>query len=72
MIKNAKTAAAVAQIFNDLDKYLLFCQNYGFNFNEADLYNGRSFSFRQYQRSVANKPFVDQWNIDREKFQNQR
>ena len=54
----------VTQIFNDLDKYRDFCRDYGYRFDESDLYNHRTFVYRQYQRFVAGKPAKDQWQFD--------
>ena len=37
-----KSNPRVTEIFEDLDKYLEFCQDYGYRYNEADLYNFKS------------------------------
>ena len=42
-------------IFDDLDKLKLFCRDHGFRFNEADLYNPRTFVWQQYMKFVAGK-----------------
>ena len=52
----------VRQIFEDLEKYLEFCQDYGYNFDEATLYDMRSFVFRQFQKAMAGKPAKDGWD----------
>ena len=54
----------VKQIFDDLDNYRNFCRDYGYRFDEADLYSSRSFSFRQFQKFVAGKPAKNQWEAD--------
>ena len=51
----------VHQIFDDLEKYLGFCQDHGYKFDESTLYDMRSFAFRQYQKFVAGKPAKDNW-----------
>ena len=51
----------VNQIFGDLEKYLGFCQDYGYKFDEADLYNQRSYVYRQYTKFATGKPVKDQW-----------
>lgn len=61
---NTKSTTRVNQIFNDLDKYRDFCRDYGFVFNEADLYNPRVYSFRQFQKALAGKPVPSQWEVD--------
>ncbi len=65
---NYKTTARVTQIFDDLAKYLLFCQNYGFVYNEADLYNTRIYSFRQFQKTLMGKQVRSQWEVDLARF----
>ena len=51
----------VAQIFTDLENYLAFCQDYGYKFDEATLYDMRSFVFRQFQKAMAGKPAKYNW-----------
>jgi hypothetical protein len=54
----------VRQIFDDLENYLEFCQDYGYKFDEATLYDMRSFPYRQFTKALANKPCKDQWAED--------
>ena len=51
----------VRQIFDDLENYLAFCQDYGYVFNEATLYDMRSFVFRQFQKVQTGKPAKYNW-----------
>jgi hypothetical protein len=51
----------VQQIFEDLEKYLEFCQDYGYKYNEADLYDQRSYVFRQFAKCMSGKPAKNQW-----------
>lgn len=53
--------ARVRQIFEDLEKYLEFCQDFGYKFDESTLYDMRSFAYRQYQKHQAGKPAKDMW-----------
>ena len=62
MAKN--TSILVNKIFDDLDKYRNFCRDYGYWFDEADLYNQRSYVYRQFQKLVAGKPAKNQWEVD--------
>jgi hypothetical protein len=39
----------IVNIFEDLDKYRVFCRNYGFKFDEKDLYNKNSRTWQFYQ-----------------------
>jgi hypothetical protein len=58
----------VNQIFEDLENYRIFCRDYGYRYDERDLYNNKSYIYRQYQKTVAGKPAKNQWEIDAEKF----
>jgi hypothetical protein len=51
-------------IFNDLEGYLNFCRTFGYKYDEADLYNQRSFSYRQYQKLLSGKEPKDMWEQD--------
>jgi hypothetical protein len=59
----------VTQIFDDLEKYLAFCQEYGYKFDEANLYNMRSYPYQQYSKFLSRKNFKDQWMDDARRFQ---
>jgi len=54
----------VNQIFEDLEKYLEFCKDYGYKFDESTLYDMRSFAYRQFQKALGGKPAKDQWQED--------
>ena len=45
----------VAQIFEDLEKYLEFCKDYGYKFDESTLYDMRSYAYRQYSKMLNGK-----------------
>jgi len=59
-----RSNSRVNQIFDDLEVYLNFCRDYGYKFDEADLYNNRSFAFRQFTKYLAGKPCKDMWALD--------
>jgi hypothetical protein len=69
---NSNNKSTVAQIFNDLDLYRNFCREYGYKFDERDLYSGQSYVWRQYQKSLTGKPVKDQWEADRIRFKEQQ
>jgi hypothetical protein len=54
----------VAAIFDDLEKFLEFCQDYGYKYNESDLYNWKSYAFQQFSKVQQNKPAKDMWFVD--------
>ena len=65
MSKNEKSSnSQVNKIFDDLDGYRNFCRNFGYRFDESDLYNNRSYVFRQYNKFLQGKPVKDMWEID--------
>jgi len=43
------------QVWEDLDRYREFVQDYGYRFNEADLYNFRSYAFQQFNKFAQGK-----------------
>ena len=51
----------VQQICEDLEKYLEFCGDYGYKYNEAELYDQRSYVYRQYTKFATGKFAKDQW-----------
>lgn len=56
-----KPNAKVNQIFEDLEKYLDFCKEYGYKYDEADLYNQRSYVYRQFTKFATSRPVKNQW-----------
>lgn len=58
----------VVKIFDDLDSYKEFCRNYGYVFNESDLYNNKCYTWRQYQKFISGKEVKNNWEVDLEKF----
>lgn len=52
------------KIFDDLDKLLEFCKDYGYVYNEADLNNSRSNASRQFNKYLNGKPVRNNWEHD--------
>ena len=61
MSKHEKMNPRVKHIFEDLEKYLDFCKEFGYRFDEADLYKDRSYVWRQYSKLLAGKPVKNMW-----------
>jgi hypothetical protein len=59
-----KSNPRVNQIFEDLEKLLEFCRDYGYIYNESDLYNMRSYVFRQYNKFATGKQPRNNWTED--------
>ena len=56
-----ETRDRVNKIFDDLADYLKFCKDYGYRYDEADLYSQRNYVYRQYTKFLAGKPIKDNW-----------
>jgi hypothetical protein len=54
----------VNAIFEDLELYLRFCQDFGYKYDEKDLYNWKSYAYQQYNKHVQGKFAKDMWAID--------
>ena len=54
----------VQQLFEDLEGYLMFCQDYGYKYDESTLYDMRSFAYRQFTKACTGKWAKDQWAED--------
>ena len=52
------------QVFNDLQRYLNFCRDYGYRYNEADLYNNKKYPYQQFRKFEAGKNAKNMWDID--------
>lgn len=55
--KNPKVTA----IFDDLEKYCDFCKDFGYKINESDLYDNKSYVYRQYLKFTTGKQAKDNW-----------
>jgi len=54
----------VNAVFDDLDQYLDFCRNYGYRFNERDLYNWKSYAYQQFNKFFQGKQAKHMWATD--------
>ena len=52
------------QILDDLEKFLKFCVEYGYRYNESDLYNFKSYAWQQYNKYSQGKNAKDMWVQD--------
>jgi hypothetical protein len=58
----------MTEIFDDLDKFMEFCQEYGYRYNESDLYNFRSYAWQQYSKYSQGKNAKNMWWEDARRF----
>jgi len=54
----------VQAIFDDLDQYLRFCQDFGYRYDERDLYNWKAYAYQQFNKHTQGKFAKDMWSID--------
>jgi hypothetical protein len=54
----------VNAVFDDLEKYLDFCREYGYRYNEEELYNWKSYAYQQYMKFSQGKSAKDMWLQD--------
>jgi hypothetical protein len=59
-----KSNPRVEALFNDLENYLAFCQDFGYKYNEADLYNWKSYAYQQFNKHTQDKFAKDMWLQD--------
>jgi len=59
-----KHNAKVQQILEDLDKFKEFVIEYGYRFNEADMYNFKSYAWQQYSKFTSGKTAKNMWEED--------
>jgi len=57
---NPKSQSAL----EELDILLEFCRDFGYRYNEADLYNFKSYAWQQYTKFTQGKNARDMWAED--------
>jgi len=63
-----KSSERANQTLEDLSNFLEFCREYGYRFNENDLYNFRSYAWQQYNKFVQGKNVKNMWVEDARRF----
>ena len=61
----------VNQIFDDLERYRDCCIEFGYKFDESNLYNMHNYAYQQYSKFTARKNFKNQWQEDARRFAQQ-
>ena len=51
-------------IMEDLDSFRDFCVDYGYRFNESDLYNFKAYAWQQYNKFIQGKNAKNMWVED--------
>ena len=65
MIKNQN----VNRAFNDLESFKAFCIEYGFAFNEANLYRRSAHAYSQFERVRRGEKIPNNWDSDTKFFE---
>lgn len=63
------TQTAVNKIFEDLEGFLEFCRDYGYKYDENNLYNMRNYAYQQYSKFAAGKQAKNMWAEDARKYE---
>jgi hypothetical protein len=63
-----KTNERANQTLADLEKFLEFCRDYGYRYNENDLYNFKAYAWQQYNKFVQGKNAKNMWVEDARRF----
>ena len=61
---NANRYPDVNKIFDELDAYLAFCKEFGYVYNEADLWNFKT-PYGQFDRYRRGHRITNNWSEDR-------
>ena len=56
----------------DLDLFREFCVDYGYRYNEADLYNFKAYAWQQYNKYTQGKNAKNMWDEDARRFSGYR
>jgi hypothetical protein len=59
-------------VLEDLSNFLEFCQDYGYRYNEADLYNFKAYAWQQYNKFTQGKNAKNMWDEDARRFSGYR
>jgi hypothetical protein len=59
-------------IMEDLDLFREFCVDYGYRYNEADLYNFKAYAWQQYNKFTQGKNAKNMWEEDTRRFSGYR
>jgi hypothetical protein len=59
-----RPSARALAIHDDLNKFLDFCVEHGYRFNEGDLYNFKSYAWQQYNKFTQGKNTKNMWDED--------
>ena len=59
-----KPSPRALAVQEDLGKFLDFCVDFGYRFNEGDLYNFKAYAWQQYNKFIQGKNAKNMWVED--------
>jgi hypothetical protein len=59
-------------LMEDLDLFREFCVDYGYRYNESDLYNFKAYAWQQYNKFTQGKNAKNMWEEDARRFSGYR
>ena len=59
-------------LMEDLDLFREFCVDYGYRYNETDLYNFKAYAWQQYNKFTQGKNAKNMWEEDTRRFSGYR
>jgi hypothetical protein len=59
-------------IVEELDRFREFCVDYGYRFNEGDVFNFKSYAWQQYNKFTQGKNAKNMWEEDARRFSGYR
>ena len=59
-------------VMEDLSNFLEFCRDFGYRFNESDLYNFKAYAWQQYNKYIQGKNAKNMWVEDARRFSGYR
>ena len=59
-------------VHDDLVKFLEFCRDFGYRYNENDLYNFKAYAWQQYNKFTSGKNAKNMWEEDTRRFSGYR
>lgn len=59
---------ATKKVFEDMENFLDFCREFGYRFNQGDLYNFKSYAWQQYNKFINGKNAKNMWDEDARRF----
>ena len=67
-----KPSPRALAVQDDLAKFLEFCVEHGYRYNENDLYNFKAYAWQQYNKFVQGKNVKNMWEEDARRFSGYR